>query len=93
MLVRTAALLVGATKQACGELKAVRPRALAGIPFGLANTAGCAAGMLSTTMVGFIVKETQSWVPVFQLMGVLYLVGTACWLALCSGDTIFPKVA
>ena len=73
------------------NMQDVAPR-YAGILFGLANTAGCAAGILGTTLVGFMIKQTHSWSTVFQLMTALYVVGTICWLALCSGDTLFPLV-
>ena len=84
----TAALGLAAFGQAgfVANIQDVAPRQ-AGILFGLANTLGCIAGMLSTSFVGFALKATGgAWGVVFGTQVTLYAMGTVAWLLMCSGE-------
>mmetsp|Transcript_17093 Transcript_17093/g.29254 ORF Transcript_17093/g.29254 Transcript_17093/m.29254 type:complete len:305 (-) Transcript_17093:149-1063(-) len=61
----------------------------AGQMFGLCNTFGSLSGILGVTAVGFIVEATKSFSPVFQLTAGMYVLGTAVWLWLCTGEQVF----
>ncbi len=61
----------------------------AGQLFGLCNTFGSAAGILGTWGVGVMVEATGSFASVFQVTAVMYVVGIAVWLAMCTSERQF----
>jgi ACS family sodium-dependent inorganic phosphate cotransporter/ACS family sodium-dependent inorganic phosphate cotransporter-like MFS transporter 9 len=61
----------------------------AGKMFGLCNTFGSLSGIVGVTAVGFIVDETNSFSPVFQITAGLYVLGTLVWWLLATGDRVF----
>ncbi len=60
----------------------------AGRLFGIANTAGCLAGIAGTTAAGYIL-QTQSWSVLFQTQVALYLFGALFYVSLSSADVEF----
>lgn len=57
--------------------------------FGLCNTFGSLAGIAGVNAVGYIVEATQSFNAVFQLTAGLYVLGTAVYLMLATGERVF----
>lgn len=55
----------------------------AGRLFGLANTAGCLAGIAGTAAAGLVLQH-GSWADLFRLQGALYVAGAAFY-SLCAG--------
>ena len=60
----------------------------AGRLFGIANTAGCAAGIAGTTAAGYIL-QSGSWATLFQLMTALYVAGALIYVSFASGEAQF----
>lgn len=60
----------------------------AGSVFGLSNTCGSISGLLGTWGVGIIVENFQSFTPVFQLTGGLYIFGALFWNCFCSAEPV-----
>ena len=60
----------------------------AGRLFGVANTAGCLAGIAGTTAAGFILQR-GTWDALFQLQIALYLVGAVVYLAFARAEVEF----
>ena len=61
----------------------------AGQMFGLCNTFGSLSGIVGVSAVGFIVQSTGSFDLVFKITAGLYLIGTAVWNLLCTGEVVF----
>ena len=57
----------------------------AGRLFGVANTAGCLAGIAGTTAAGFILQR-GTWGALFQLQIALYLAGAVVYLAFARAE-------
>jgi MFS family permease len=66
----------------------IAPR-YAGILMGLSNTFAQLPGIVGVALTGFIVNRTHSFDGVFYLIAVVYIVGTACYLTLGSGERRF----
>lgn len=60
----------------------------AGLVFGLGNTAGTLAGFLGVYITGWLLEVTKSWVWVFGVTVVHYLVGTVVWIVWVGGDVL-----
>eukprot|EP00899_Mesostigma_viride_P006411 jgi/Mesvir1/15771/Mv03340-RA.1 len=61
----------------------------AGRIFGFSNTGGSISGIIGTACTGAILELTGSWKPIFYVTIAFYLLGTAAWLSLCSGERLF----
>jgi ACS family sodium-dependent inorganic phosphate cotransporter len=64
----------------------IAPR-YAGVLLGMSNTAGVLAGVLGTAATGMILK-TGTWDDVWHVAIVLYLVGTAIWNLMATGERV-----
>jgi ACS family hexuronate transporter-like MFS transporter len=62
------------------------PRSAVGSVVGFATTAGAIGGMLVAKAVGYILQRTGSYVPVFVMAGLAYLV------ALCFVQALAPRL-
>lgn len=56
---------------------------------GLSNTAGVLAGVLGSLVTGFLLQGAGGWEMVWGVAVGFYLLGTALWLWLSSGERIF----
>lgn len=61
----------------------------AGVLLGLSNTAGVLAGVLGSLVTGFLLQGAGGWEMVWGVAVGFYLLGTALWLWLSSGERIF----
>lgn len=61
----------------------------AGRLFGIANTAGCSAGIAGTTAAGYILQSPGAWTTLFTLMAALYVCGALVYVTAASGETQF----
>ena len=57
--------------------------------FGICNTFGTAAGIAGVAGAGYVVQLSGSFVPVFQLTAVLYVMATIAWNLMCTGEQVF----
>ena len=57
----------------------------AGLVFGIGNTAGTLAGLLSTPVTGWMLEATHSWALVFGVTAAHYVVGAIVW-CIWAGD-------
>lgn len=62
----------------------------AGLVFGAGNTAATLAGLVSVPLTGWVLDHTGSWLIVFSLIGVHFVVGSAVWAA-WVGDKPLPE--
>ena len=60
----------------------------AGRLFGIANTAGCSAGIAGTTAAGYIL-QSGSWSTLFTLQIALYVTGALVYCTFASGEAQF----
>eukprot|EP00850_Spirogloea_muscicola_P009453 SM000053S17410 [mRNA] locus=s53:212631:216025:+ [translate_table: standard] len=60
-----------------------------GLLHGISNTAGTAAGIMSTLSTGVILGKLGSFQSVLTLMSSLYIVGTLIWLTFSTGELVF----
>ena len=61
----------------------------AGQMFGLCNTWGSLAGIIGTSLVGFIVERTGSFGLVFKLTAAMYVLATIVWIKYCTSEPQF----
>jgi ACS family sodium-dependent inorganic phosphate cotransporter/ACS family sodium-dependent inorganic phosphate cotransporter-like MFS transporter 9 len=61
----------------------------AGRLFGIANTAGCLAGIAGTTAAGYILQTQGAWGTLFQTQVALYVFGAAVYVLFSSADAEF----
>lgn len=62
----------------------------AGSIFGLGNTFGTLAGLLSTRLTGDILEITRSWAAVFSVSAVHFIAGSVVWWV-WVGDSQLPE--
>ncbi len=61
----------------------------AGKMMGITNTFATIPGIIGVTVSGFILQATGSWALVFQVAGVVTLVGLVVYLLFASGEKQF----
>ena len=62
----------------------------AGTVSGTMNMMGNLAGVISPSLIGYILNETGNWNLTFYISAGIYVMGIACWLAL---DPVTPLEA
>ena len=60
----------------------------AGKLFGLSNTVGSFAGILSVSISGLILEKTGSFTAVFQITALMYITAALVWFVLCDDKPI-----
>eukprot|EP00850_Spirogloea_muscicola_P013487 SM000091S24645 [mRNA] locus=s91:543760:547187:- [translate_table: standard] len=60
-----------------------------GLLHGISNTAGTAAGIMSTLSTGVLLGKLGSFQSVLTLMSSLYVLGTLIWLTFSTGELVF----
>lgn len=61
----------------------------AGVVSAAMNTAGGIGGLLCPLVVAYSLKWYNTWNVSIFLMGVLFLIGAACWIVIDPGDHVF----
>lgn len=64
----------------------------AGVIFGAGNTAATLAGFISVPVTGFLLQATHSWLLVFGIIAMHYVVGAVVWV-MWVGDAPLPEDA
>ena len=63
----------------------------AGKLFGLSNTLGSFAGILSVSISGYILEKTGSFTTVFQVTAVMYIMAALLFFLLCDDKSILQQ--
>jgi len=56
------------------------------------NTSGQIAGIISPILLAYIVEEFQSWNAPLYIVGILFLVGAACWCLVDPRQPVFSAM-